>query len=147
MKEQTRGTGLVRTRGADAMSEVVMRMSQLVAGVVALTLSAGVAFGDDARGNFNSWANDCPLSQMGDYYSDTLLAHAGGDPVRGGHRRRLPPDEGARDGAAGDVHARQELVADEVVQAGLADGASGRGSHVLGSFRQSVGGASVGGAA
>ena len=56
------------------------RMS--VVGAVAaglLAVAAGTARADYARGYFNNWANDCPLTQTGDYYSGTLQAHAGGD--------------------------------------------------------------------
>ena len=54
---------------------------RLAVGAVAaglLAVAAGTARADFARGNFNNWANDCPLTQTGDYYSGTLQAHAGG---------------------------------------------------------------------
>ena len=44
-----------------------------------LTLLGGTAaFGENARGYFNNWADDCQLKQTGNYYSGTLQAHAGG---------------------------------------------------------------------
>lgn len=58
-----------------------MKMWKLVAGWVAVVAMGGMLTGaraDFARGYFNNWANDCPLTQTGDYYSGTLQAHAGG---------------------------------------------------------------------
>ncbi|MBQ3807070.1 MAG: hypothetical protein II840_03855 [Kiritimatiellae bacterium] len=47
-----------------------------------LTLLGGAAaFGENACGYFNKWANDCPLTRPegGNYYSGTFQAHAGGN--------------------------------------------------------------------
>ena len=46
-----------------------------------LTLLGGAAaFGEFARGYFNNWANDCSLTQTGDYYSGTLQRKWGQTP-------------------------------------------------------------------
>ena len=57
------------------MTRLILRLS-FAAAMLAAALNS---FGDFARGYFNSWANDCPLTQTGDYYSGTLQAHAGGN--------------------------------------------------------------------
>ena len=45
-----------------------------------LTLLGGAAaLGENARVYFNNWADDCQLTQTGNYYSGTLQAHAGGN--------------------------------------------------------------------
>ena len=55
-----------------------MNMAKKLVLAAGLTLLGGAAaFGEYARGYFNNWANDCLLTQTGDYYSGTLQAHAG----------------------------------------------------------------------
>lgn len=56
-----------------------MNMVKKLVLAAGLTLLGGAeAFGEYARGYFNNWANDCPLTQTGDYYSGTFQAHEGG---------------------------------------------------------------------
>ena len=56
-----------------------MNMAKKLVLAAGLTLLGGTAaFGEFARGYFNNWADDCQLTQTGDYYSGTLQAHAGG---------------------------------------------------------------------
>ena len=58
-----------------------MNMAKKLVLAAGLTLLGGAtAFGEYARGYFNNWANDCPLTRPegGNYYSGTLQAHAGG---------------------------------------------------------------------
>ena len=56
----------------------IKRFAVCAAAIGALAVSGATAKADFARGYFNEWAADCPLTQTGDYYSGTLLAHAGG---------------------------------------------------------------------
>ena len=57
-----------------------MNMAKKLVLAAGLTLLGGAAaFGEYARGYFNNWADDCPLTQTGDYYSGTFQAHAGGN--------------------------------------------------------------------
>ena len=45
-----------------------------------ISRSGDTSAAETARGYFNNWANDCPLTRPegGNYYSGTLQAHAGG---------------------------------------------------------------------
>ena len=59
-----------------------MNMAKKLVVAAGLTLLGGAAaFGEYARGYFNNWANDCPLTRPegGNYYSGTFQAHAGGN--------------------------------------------------------------------
>ena len=59
-----------------------MNMAKKLVLAAGLTLLGGAAaFGEYARGYFNNWANDCPLTRPegGNYYSGTFQAHAGGN--------------------------------------------------------------------
>ena len=63
-------------------AEVYMNMAKKLVLAVGLTLLGGAAaFGEYARGYFNNWANDCPLTRPegGNYYSGTFQAHEGGN--------------------------------------------------------------------
>ena len=58
-----------------------MNMAKKLVLAAGLTLLGGAAaFGENARGYFNNWADDCQLKQTEgcNYYSGTLQAHAGG---------------------------------------------------------------------
>ena len=75
------GRGVVRWKRIH--EEVYMKMAKKLVLAAGLTLLGGAtAFGDYARGYFNNWANDCPLTRPegGNYYSGTLQAHVGQDP-------------------------------------------------------------------
>ena len=56
------------------------RTKKLVLAAGLTLLGGAAAFGEYARGYFNNWANDCPLTRPegGNYYSGTFQAHAGG---------------------------------------------------------------------
>ena len=63
----------------DGGRKVYMNMTKKLVLAAGLTLLGGTAaFGENARGYFNNWADDCQLKQTGNYYSGTLQAHAGG---------------------------------------------------------------------
>jgi hypothetical protein len=59
----------------------IKRLAVCAAAIGALAVSGATARADYARGYFNNWANDCPLTRPdgGNYYSGTLQAHVGQD--------------------------------------------------------------------
>ncbi|MBR2838841.1 MAG: hypothetical protein IKE55_08665 [Kiritimatiellae bacterium] len=64
---------------ASGIAEVYMNRTKKLVLAAGLTLLGGTAaLGENARGYFNNWEDDCQLKQTGNYYSGTLQAHAGG---------------------------------------------------------------------